>query len=167
MNSHSASTLRIQRTYKSGPPGPPGPKSVSVAPAWLRDLPETSAKAVAEQPQPDPPPPPADFPPDEDLNSLHIPDCKLCGGGDVWWNALGKARCLHCDPPSAAARSFLVRARALRRQYADADGETPYQKATPLYGLIGRGHPPIPPTIPPDEVCGQAWTWPEGSALWG
>ena len=38
-------------------------------------------------------------PTDRVIDARDLPPCPLCRRLELWWNAEGHARCLHCDPP--------------------------------------------------------------------
>jgi hypothetical protein len=49
-------------------------------------------------------------------DSLDVPDpCPVCGSVLRWWNLLGHARCLICDPPATALK-LLARLQSIRQR---------------------------------------------------
>ena len=51
--------------------------------------------------------------------------CSNCGGLVIWWNVLGVARCMDCDPPTDRAMRFLESAERIRRKHGlEAPGST-------------------------------------------
>jgi hypothetical protein len=54
---------------------------------------------------------------DIEIDLKSIPECPRCGSLEKWWNALGKARCLWCDPPTTAM-NLLARTNEARGRHS-------------------------------------------------
>ncbi len=74
---------------------------------WVEDLPPAEAEAVVDT---------ACREWDEIVSEAWPEPCGQCGASELWQNALGRWRCIKCDPPTQSIKA-LNRAGRIRRRH--------------------------------------------------
>jgi hypothetical protein len=65
-----------------------------------------------------------------ELDWTNVTPCKRCESLELWWNGNGEARCMWCEPPTAAM-NLLTRANEIRSRHATNGGQRRTASAEP------------------------------------